>query len=247
MGAYGAAYWAGSGSAPSSAAPSTSRPLRRARSSRPSRWLRAACTSRGSSRRSASATAAAAAATWSCISRSNSVSVSGLSGGFMRGNYPKGRNRKPPGDIRHTGGFQGPTARSYSQVLQPGLERGRGLRATQVLERVALDLADPLAGEVELLAHLIQRAGPAIVEAEAHAHDRSGAVRQRPEHRPQAVLQQAEVDHVGGHRGVAVLDELTEGRSAVVADRRLERESLAAVAEDLLDPLAGHVERLAQF
>src|SRR5439155_1283179 len=121
--------------------------------------------------------------------------------------------------------------------LQPGLERGRGLRATQVLERVALDLADPLAGEVELLAHLVQRAGAAVVEAEAHAHDRSRAFRQRPQDRAQAVLQQAEVDHVGRHRRVAVLDELTEGRGSVIADRRLEREGLAAVAEDLLDAL----------
>ena len=37
----------------------------------------------------------------SCISRSNSESVSGLTVGFMSPKLPDGRNRKPPGDPAH--------------------------------------------------------------------------------------------------------------------------------------------------
>ena len=63
----------------------------------------------------------------------------------------------------------------------------------------------------------------------------------------QTVLQQTEVHDVRGDRGVHVLDELTEGRRTVVADRRLEGEGLAAVAEDLLDPLGRHLEHGADL
>ena len=41
----------------------------------------------------------------------------------------------------------------------------------QLGQRLGLDLADPLAGDAELLAHLLERAGLAVVEAEAQPHD----------------------------------------------------------------------------
>ena len=41
----------------------------------------------------------------------------------------------------------------------------------QFVERLALDLADPLAGHVELLAHLLERPGAAVLEPEAELQD----------------------------------------------------------------------------
>src|SRR6188508_614998 len=51
------------------------------------------------------------------------------------------------------------------------LGAGVGARVTQLRHGPCLDLADALAGEVEVLAHVLEGAGLAAVEAEAQAQD----------------------------------------------------------------------------
>src|SRR4051795_7749365 len=56
------------------------------------------------------------------------------------------------------------------QVLRQVVAQGVGtLRVAQLGHRLALDLADPLAGETELLADLLQR--PRLVAVQAEAQD----------------------------------------------------------------------------
>ena len=43
----------------------------------------------------------------------------------------------------------------------------------QLAERLGLDLADPLAGDVELLADLLEGPGPPVLEPEAELEDAS--------------------------------------------------------------------------
>ena len=64
----------------------------------------------------------------------------------------------PSGSIRRLDGEQ-----------VPGAGVGRGV--AQLRHRPGLDLADPLTGQVEVLADLFERAGLAPVEAEAQLED----------------------------------------------------------------------------
>src|SRR5437868_2844723 len=52
----------------------------------------------------------------------------------------------------------------------------------QLGQGVALDLADPLAGQAQVPAHLVEGARAAVVEAEAHPDHDGGALRQAVEH-----------------------------------------------------------------
>src|SRR4029077_10551469 len=54
-------------------------------------------------------------------------------------------------------------------------------RVAQLRHRPCLDLADPLTGEVEVLAHLFEGAGLAAVEAEAQLQDLALALVERSE------------------------------------------------------------------
>src|SRR3954463_12560232 len=88
------------------------------------------------------------------------------------------------------------------------LLRPRGV--AQLRQRLGLDLADPLAGETELLADLVERAWLTVSQAEAQCHDRGLALRQRLEHAVELALQQAERHDLRSDRRVRVLDEVAE-------------------------------------
>ena len=63
----------------------------------------------------------------------------------------------------------------------------------------------------------------------------------------QLLLQQGEADRVGRHDRLGVLDQVTELGVAVLAERRVQRDRLAAVLLDLDDLLRGHVELLGEL
>src|SRR3954469_20145647 len=115
-------------------------------------------------------------------------------------------------------------------------------RVAELRQRLRLDLADPLAGETELLADLVEGARLSVGQAEPQRDDRGLALRQRLEDAVELTLEQAEGDDLGGDRRVGVLDEVTELTVALVADVLLEAHRLAGVTLDLDDLVRGHVE-----
>src|SRR3954451_21525543 len=118
----------------------------------------------------------------------------------------------------------------------------RARRVAQLRQRLGLDLADPLAGETELLADLVERARLAVGETEAQSDDRGLPLRQRLEHAVELALEKSERHDLGGHRRVGALDQATELAVALVADVLLEANRLAGVALELDDLVRRHVE-----
>src|ERR1700761_9801911 len=103
---------------------------------------------------------------------------------------------------------------------------------------LALDLADPLAGQTEQLADLVEGARLPVVEPEAQPDHLVLPLIQSGEHAADVGVQQFG-DHrvLGGHR-FGVLDEVTQRRLLLGADRHVEAHRVAAVLEqgvDLLD------------
>ena len=90
-------------------------------------------------------------------------------------------------------------------------------RVPQLRHRPGLDLADALAGETEVLGHLLERALAATVEAEAQAQDRALALVEHLEHLGDLAGKQRHRRRVERRGGVAVLDEVAELGVAVVA------------------------------
>src|SRR4029079_13523963 len=119
-------------------------------------------------------------------------------------------------------------------------------RVAELAQRLDLDLADPLAGQAELLADFLERPGMPIVEAEAEAEDPLLATVERGEHVLDLLTAHAVRDHVERRDRVLVGDELAELRVALVADRRLERDGLSTELADLLDALRRHRRRLVR-
>ena len=52
-------------------------------------------------------------------------------------------------------------------LLNEAVQQGQALAAVQLADGLGLDLADTLAGDAEIAAHFLQRAGTAIVQAKA--------------------------------------------------------------------------------
>src|SRR4029077_19808081 len=66
------------------------------------------------------------------------------------------------------------TARGWSRhpaLFEVVLELPRPRRVAKLPERLGLDLADPLAGDIELLAHFLEGPGTPVLEAEAELED----------------------------------------------------------------------------
>lgn len=59
------------------------------------------------------------------------------------------------------------SCRGRSHLAQVVAQLASSPRMAQAAQRLALDLPDPLAGQAELLSDLLQRVGPAVVQAEA--------------------------------------------------------------------------------
>src|SRR5205814_5761384 len=97
-----------------------------------------------------------------------------------------------------------------------------------------LDLTDPLAGEPELAAHLVERALAAVVEAEAQPDHRALALGQRREDDLHLVAEHP-VGYAVGRLlpGVDARHEVTERALPVLADRLIEADRLAVVRDQL--------------
>src|SRR5262245_64051776 len=112
-------------------------------------------------------------------------------------------------------------------------------------ERLRLDLADALAGDVELLAHLLEGPGAPVLQAEAELEHASLAARQRVEHRLDLLLEELVGGGLGRGQGAAVLDEVAEVGVLLLTDRRLQRDGLLRDLDDLADLLRRDLDLLA--
>src|SRR3954453_22864151 len=83
-------------------------------------------------------------------------------------------------------------------------------RVAELRQRLRLDLADPLAGEAELLADLVESARLAVSETKPKCHDCCLTLGQRLEHAVELALQQAERHDLRSDWRVRVLDEVAE-------------------------------------
>src|SRR2546430_17148823 len=100
------------------------------------------------------------------------------------------------------------TLRGLTESARVGAKAFGALALTQLGHDLPLDLPDPLAGQAEALADLVERPRLAVVEAVAQPDHRLLPVVQRGQHPAHVVLQQP-----GNHRalrvgGLAVLDEV---------------------------------------
>src|SRR5215218_3320399 len=130
-------------------------------------------------------------------------------------------------------------------LLQIVLELPAAARVAELAQRLCLDLPDPLAGDVELLAHLLERPGAPVLEAEPELEDAPLATGERVEHRLHLLLQQLVRGRLGRGERAAILDEVAEVRVLLLADRRLEGHGLLADLDDLADLLRGDDDLLA--
>src|SRR5438067_1778520 len=94
----------------------------------------------------------------------------------------------------------------------------RPRRVAELRERLRLDLPDPLAGETELLADLVERPRLTVGQPEPQRDDGGLALRQRLQHAVELALQQTERYDFRSDRCVGVLDEVAELAVALVAD-----------------------------
>src|SRR5439155_6093005 len=96
----------------------------------------------------------------------------------------------------------GPARRRLLQVV---LELPRPRRVAQLAQRLGLDLADPLARDVELLADLLQRPGATVLQPEPQLKDPPLAARQRVQDRLHLLLEQLVRRGLRGRQSAAIL------------------------------------------
>src|SRR6478735_2888992 len=104
------------------------------------------------------------------------------------------------------------------------LELAASGRVAQLAQRLGLDLADPLAGDVELLADLLEGPGTPVLEAEAELEHAPLATGQRVEDGLDLLLEQLVRRRFGGSQRPPILDEVAEVGILLLTDRRLERD-----------------------
>src|SRR6185437_13319984 len=130
---------------------------------------------------------------------------------------------------------RGGAGRPQRSALDEALELLRAARVAELAERLRLDLADALAGHLEVLADLLEGVVALLADAEAHAEHLLLARRQGLEHLPR-LLGEVHVDHRLGRREDAlVLDEVAEMRILLLADGRLEADGLLGDLADLVE------------
>src|SRR5471030_270088 len=126
---------------------------------------------------------------------------------------------------------------TFQEAFQ--LVRARGM--TQLAQGLRFDLADTLAGDVELLADLFQRMVGRHFDAETHAQYLRLTRGQRIEHVLHDAAHRGVQRGVGRRQRVVVLDEVAEVRIVVVADWRLHRNRLFGDLHDLTDLISRHL------
>src|SRR5690242_20460475 len=111
-------------------------------------------------------------------------------------------------------------------ALDEALEPLRPRRVPQLAQRLRLDLADALAGHLEVLTDLLERVVALLADAEPHPEDLLLARRERGEHLPRLLRQVHVDDGVGRGDERLVLDEVPEVAVLLLADGRLEGDGL---------------------
>src|SRR5581483_10572988 len=102
----------------------------------------------------------------------------------------------------------------------------------ELLEGVVLDLADPLAGDAEGAADLLERARLAAEQPVAKLDHLTLALRERVEGVLDVLAAEHELGRVEWRLGGVVLDEVAERGVLLLADRLLERDRQLRHAED---------------
>src|SRR5580693_2841277 len=162
-------------------------------------------------------------------------------GRWGRWERPDGRGRGRWPD-RDTDGRLTTFRRSAQRSVQVVAEDLGAGGVAELGHGLGLDLADALPGDPVDLADLVQGLGLAVGQAEPHRDHARLALGQRVEHRVQLFLQQGEADRLAGLDRLGVLDQVTELAVAVLAERSVQRDRLAAVLLHLDDLLRGHVQ-----
>src|SRR5581483_12192427 len=119
--------------------------------------------------------------------------------------------------------------------------RDVGERA-ELLQRLVLDLADPLARDVERPADLVERARDLAAEAVAQLEDPPLALGERAEDPLQLLAAEDRVRRVVRERHVVVGEEVPELGLVLLPDRLLERDGNLRAPHDRLDLLERKVE-----
>src|SRR6478736_3806567 len=134
---------------------------------------------------------------------------------------------------------------SAEPLLEVVLELAAPGRVAQLAERLGLDLADALAGDVELLADLLEGAGTPVLEAEPELEHAPLATGQRVKDRLDLLLEELMRRRLGRGERAPVLDEVAEVGVLLLADRGLERDRLLRDLDDLADLLGRDLDLLA--
>src|SRR3954463_13123463 len=115
----------------------------------------------------------------------------------------------------------------------------------QLAQRLRLDLADPLASHVELLADLLEGPGTPVLETEPELEHASLAAGQGVKDGLDLLLQELVRRRLCRSKCPAVLDEVAEVGVLLLTDRRLERDWLLRDLDDLADLLRRDLDLLA--
>ena len=110
----------------------------------------------------------------------------------------------------------------------------------QLAQGLGLDLADTLTGDVELLAHLLQGAGAAVLDAEAQLQHLLLTGGQGAQHVHQLLLQQREAGGLAGLGRALVGDEVAQMAVLLLTDGRLQGHGLLCDLQNLPHLVHGH-------
>src|SRR5262245_4421489 len=133
--------------------------------------------------------------------------------------------------------------RSATPLLEePGQAAGTD-RMAEKLEGVVLDLADPLAGDLEHLGDLFERPGPPGAEAEAHLEDLLLAHRKPLHFLLHLLAKQVEVGGLLGTGDALVGHQIAERLVSLFADAKVERAGRSADRQQVLRAPRGELAR----
>src|SRR5438552_1032109 len=126
-----------------------------------------------------------------------------------------------------------------SHLLQVVLELAAPRGVPQLAQRLRLDLTDALACDVELTAHLFERAGAPVLETETQLQHAPLPAGESLEDRLDLLLEELVRRGIARRQGLVVGDEVPEVRILFLADRRLERDRLLRDLHDLAHLVGG--------